>query len=517
MIKRIELKNFMSHEHTVIEPAAGLTVLIGANNVGKSAVIAALQILCYNDNSTYVMRHGTKDCSITVETDDGHLVEWRRKKSPSYTIDGQKFDRLARSGTPDELHQVLKLPKVKGSGADEFDVHFGSQKSPIFLLDESGATAARFFASSSDAIRLVAMQQRHKEKLRDAKKERVRLDLESKRLNAELAALDPAVEIERRVEKLEDDFSALRELEQTVAELTQLESTLEKQLHKFAAFNAEVKALSLLQSPPVITPTEPLGKVVQKVVDLEFDVTRSSEQLKALKPLAAPPELSDVLSLEKRILDIEKQSLELQASQKVQGILDGLVSPPALPSTDELQSLMDQIVESSQRVAYESDCLSSLSKLQSVPTIGETESLKGLVEELSKDELRVSQYQEHSFILKELKPLELEDVKLLAKTVGELEAASLTSERYEAQLSLLSSFESPSIVDESGHIEEVSLQLEEDLKEVHYWEEEVSKFQRELEIVTAGLQQAATDQDCPVCGGKLNVDRLLEQAERGSL
>ncbi len=507
----------MSHEHTVIEPAAGLTVLIGANNVGKSAVIAALQILCYNDNSTYVMRHGTKDCSITVETDDGHLVEWRRKKSPSYTIDGQKFDRLARSGTPDELHQVLKLPKVKGSGADEFDVHFGSQKSPIFLLDESGATAARFFASSSDAIRLVAMQQRHKEKLRDAKKERVRLDLESKRLNAELAALDPAVEIERRVEKLEDDFSALRQLEQTVTELTQLESILERQNRDFAAYSAEVKALSLLQTPPVITPTEPLGKVIQKVVDLEFDVARSSEQLSALKQLAAPPEISDVLSLEKRICEIEKQSLELQASQEVQRILGGLVSPPALASTDDLQSLMDRIVESSQRVSYESDCHRSLSKLQSVPTFDETEPLQRLIAELSRDEIQVNQYQQHSSILKEVKPLELEDVNLLARIVGDLEAASLKSEQYEAQLNLLSSFESPSIVDESGHLEEVSLQLEKGLKEVDFWEEEVSKFQRDLEAVAAEFKQAATDQNCPVCGGNLNVERLLEQAERASL
>ena len=84
MIKRIELTNFMSHEHTVIEPAAGLTVLVGPNNCGKSAVVAALQILCHNDSSTYVLRHGEKECSVKVETDDGHTVEWRRKNSPSW-------------------------------------------------------------------------------------------------------------------------------------------------------------------------------------------------------------------------------------------------------------------------------------------------------------------------------------------------------------------------------------------------------------------------------------------------
>src|SRR4051795_2817119 len=96
VLTRIELTNFMSHEHTVIEPAAGLTVLVGPNNCGKSAVVAALQILCHNDNSTYVLRHGEKECSVKVETDDGHIIEWRRKTSPSYRIDGDLFDRLGR-------------------------------------------------------------------------------------------------------------------------------------------------------------------------------------------------------------------------------------------------------------------------------------------------------------------------------------------------------------------------------------------------------------------------------------
>src|SRR6202795_4742833 len=87
MIKRIELINFMSHPHTVIEPAPGLTVLVGPNNCGNSAVVAALQILCYNESSTYVMRHGERECSVKIETDDGHVIEWRRKNSARYVID----------------------------------------------------------------------------------------------------------------------------------------------------------------------------------------------------------------------------------------------------------------------------------------------------------------------------------------------------------------------------------------------------------------------------------------------
>src|SRR6185436_12523227 len=98
MIRRITLHNFMAHKATVIEPAAGLTVLVGPNNCGKSAVVAALRILCHIENSTYVLRHGERECSVTVVTDDGHTIVWRRKNSPAYTIDGEPFDRLKSGG-----------------------------------------------------------------------------------------------------------------------------------------------------------------------------------------------------------------------------------------------------------------------------------------------------------------------------------------------------------------------------------------------------------------------------------
>ncbi len=250
MITRIELTNFMSHAHTVIEPAAGLTVLVGPNNVGKSAVVAALQILCHNENSTYVLRHGTKQCSVKVETDDGHTIEWRRKTSPSYVIDGQTFDRLKGSGLPDELHKALRLPKVEAGTDNDFDVHFGTQKAPIFLLGSSASNAAKFFASSSDAIRLVEIQKRHKEKLAEAQREKGRLESESKQLNAELELLEPVVELDRQLEFVEQAFDELTQHDATFQAATKCQAALEAHSRQFVQLAAEAEALSQLTAPP---------------------------------------------------------------------------------------------------------------------------------------------------------------------------------------------------------------------------------------------------------------------------
>ena len=198
MIKRIVLENYMSHARTVIEPADGLTVLVGPNNCGKSAVVSALQTLCYNRVGDFMVRHGAKESSVTVETGDGHTLAWRRKgKVVSYVVDGREVYRLQRA-PPEDLHEHLRLPRVKSAdGSDEFDIHFGEQKAPIFLLNDPDSRAATFFASSSDAEKLLEMQRRHREQVAAAKADAKRLGKEIESIDQVLTFLAPVPDVAR--------------------------------------------------------------------------------------------------------------------------------------------------------------------------------------------------------------------------------------------------------------------------------------------------------------------------------
>jgi DNA repair ATPase RecN len=250
VIRRIELVNFMSHAHTVIEPADGLTVLVGPNNCGKSAVVTALQILCYNDNSTYVTRHNERECTVTVETHDGHLVEWCRKNnSPRYKIEGLPFDRLGRGAVPETLHDVLCLPKVIAEGIHEFDVHFGEQKSPVFLIDRPGSYAAAFFASSSDAASLVEMQKRHQQKTSEARRERGQLEIQSERLAADLAVLATSDVINERLVEIEAQHEELQGAAESVATITRDISVIDQATSQFNRDDATSQTLSSLNHP----------------------------------------------------------------------------------------------------------------------------------------------------------------------------------------------------------------------------------------------------------------------------
>src|SRR6266481_270493 len=212
MIRRITLHNFMAHKDTVIEPADGLTVLVGPNNCCKSAVVEALMVLTTNSSKDFMTRHGEKDCRITIETSEGHQIEWRRTGSTiSYQLDGRAIHRIRTGTVPDDLQDLLKLPDVPGpDGKDAFAVHFGMQKEPIFLLDRSGRHTATFFTASSDASRLVAMQTAHKRKVADRRQNERTLVERETQLSRSLESLQPLPALLKPLDALESDYEGLQ-------------------------------------------------------------------------------------------------------------------------------------------------------------------------------------------------------------------------------------------------------------------------------------------------------------------
>ncbi len=350
MIKRIELINFMSHAHTVIEPAAGLTVLVGPNNCGKSALVAALQILCHNDNSTYVLRHQAKDCQIIVETQEGHVIEWSRKKSgsPKYTINGKPFDRLKRN-VPPELHAALRLPKVT-SDKQEFDVHFGEQKRPVFLLNDSAGAAAEFFASSSDAIRLVEMQALHKLKVRDARRDQANLLLEKQAVADRLTKLAPVKKLDTEIVAVEEMFVALAAEAEDIAAIHNIINHIVDGHKDLLYHETLVGCFEQLRQPPDFQDTGELQRLLRQMATSIAQTEHATKLSDALRPLPQPPEIDDETELENVINEIVTSTRRAQQNDAKSNSLRQLAPAPELESTDPLARLLSDITRQQEKV-----------------------------------------------------------------------------------------------------------------------------------------------------------------------
>ena len=477
MLQRIELKNFMSHRHTVIEPAPGLTVLVGPNNCGKSALVAALQILCSNESANYVTRHGERECSVEVETSEGHVIRWSRKASPSYRINGQLFDRLGKGGLPDELHRLLRLPQVEAGDGTGFDIHFGCQKSPIFLLDQAPAAAAKFFASSSDAIRLVEMQRRHRDKHQDKQKEKGRLEVESQQLNAELAALQPTAEIDQRLRDAELLHQQLGLLASAMSELASETAHISQQLAVVAYHGSQASAMSELATPPELSAVQPLLELLSSLSEAHRDQQLAASRTAALHELSAPPDYVDTQELSRigrelqEIISAERQFAAIHSQ------LQPLLPPPAYVPTAELQSLLGRLQSEVTAVSVLKRSHDALHELAGPPLQQQTQVMAGCPEVLIQEHASVQHLGGVTRVLNELElpPLPV-PVDHLANLIRELQVSAEQAQQLELAFNSINS---------------------------------------EHAAVARQIRELATGQACPTCGAPLDPERLLALATCG--
>lgn len=389
MIKRIEIENFMSHRHTVIEPAEGLTVIVGENNTGKSALISALQVLCRNASGDYMMRHGERQCRVKAVTSEGHEIEWKRKnRVVSYNINGKDIHRLGGS-VPDELHDLLRLPLVETEG-EPFDIHFGEQKKPIFLLNESPARRATFFASSSDTIKLIEMQNQHRRKVQNARARETELVRREAELAGRLEKLAPVDAIgerlaamDRSYEQIVADSDAIEALRQGVAGLESRRQSVDRHLQV-------VQAAAGLTAPPQLEPVSPLQQLIAEMDRKTGTIARESGRQAALQALAPPPVLADTAPMHVAIDRLAQLQGIAEKNRAVRQAAEPLAPPPQLADTKALRDLIDQMTAAAENQNRLDRQVKAVSDLAEPPTIKDLQPLRQLTRSMAETEARVA-------------------------------------------------------------------------------------------------------------------------------
>jgi len=147
-ITRIEINDFQSHKHSILEPApAGqLTVIVGPSDSGKTALLRALRWLYYNTpQGCDFIRIGANIARVRIDYADGNSVTRERshKGFNRYKIDSQEKtepDRFEGFGNavPLEIQQITGVHPVQ-IGDMTLNINLADQLSGPFLGSDISA------------------------------------------------------------------------------------------------------------------------------------------------------------------------------------------------------------------------------------------------------------------------------------------------------------------------------------------------------------------------------------------
>jgi len=142
MIKKIEIKNFQSHKTSVLEFDAGVNVIIGESDAGKSAIVKALNWCVNNRPGGDAFRSewgGDTEVSIYVD----NLIVTRLKKGMSinqykviHICNGKEqiYEGFGQS-VPEEIQKIFNMP----------DLNFQYQIDSPFMLANTSGEVAKYF------------------------------------------------------------------------------------------------------------------------------------------------------------------------------------------------------------------------------------------------------------------------------------------------------------------------------------------------------------------------------------
>lgn len=160
MLQSVTLKNFQSHKDLTLEMGK-LTMLTGASNSGKSAVLRALIGMCRNDSVDAFVTHGEKSLAVTATFSDGSSVTWEKGNGKNdYCIsrpDGAQEDfKNVGANVPDEVADALGMTPIVTEEGKKVHVNVHSQLESPFLISDTPGAVAKLLGELTAASKLFA-------------------------------------------------------------------------------------------------------------------------------------------------------------------------------------------------------------------------------------------------------------------------------------------------------------------------------------------------------------------------
>jgi DNA repair exonuclease SbcCD ATPase subunit len=342
-VRGVRLVNVGAHIDTTLPFFPGATAFIGDNNLGKSTALStATKAVAYNASDDTLIRHGADMAQITYLLEHDRRLVWtrRRKGSPKVVyalFQGDDPTPLkegkapGRGSVPEWVKQELGISEVDG-----LDLQVGSQKKPVFLLDETASRRARLLSVGRESGHLVQVMDAWGDVMRGDREVVKDGELRVTKLNYRLTRMES---LDATVEKCDSLAAKFGAVESVSRNFSALRSILDRVLQAQTAvdrLSAESAALAgLPNEAPVLAEVAGITRVISRI-----------ERGQPYKHLELPLLQVEVPTLQDT-LELKKVGARIAGLQKYRPLFE--VQLPQLPEapipTDErhLQTAMARV------------------------------------------------------------------------------------------------------------------------------------------------------------------------------
>lgn len=160
MLKKLVLRNFQNHKIKEVDFDPHVTVFVGPNDSGKTAIIRALGLLLFNRPlGRSFISHGRKQCILKLFFDK-RVLKRVVGKNGYYSLDRKKFKAFGNS-VPPEIASALSVQEI----------NVQSQHTPLFWFGLTPGQCAKELNKLVDLESIDRVQSLVAKKLRDKKAE----------------------------------------------------------------------------------------------------------------------------------------------------------------------------------------------------------------------------------------------------------------------------------------------------------------------------------------------------------
>lgn len=251
---KIELHNFQSLTEAKLSLPLGLTIVTGASNNGKTAIIRAIEACVFNTGSDEYIKVGSTGFSVRLSNKD-HTVLFKRSlkgrtDKTTYEFDGGEAQKkVGRTQLP-EMERFFNISEVKLQNNQRARLNFWYQNDKPFLMDKTAGQLYEFLSVSSADKYLNVLRQMKNDSKTAASEEKIlmaTIDTVKKEKNIKEEFLeqnkdfpllfDRLTKTKEQKEKTEDRFSTIRFLSDLTRVLTQKQAAVSEVDRKLSRFD----------------------------------------------------------------------------------------------------------------------------------------------------------------------------------------------------------------------------------------------------------------------------------------